>query len=144
MPQRLGGPNHINDNEKGVTIEEGVWIGTRVTLLSGAHVGRGAVIGAQSLVNKEIPPYAVAVGSPAKVIASVFSIEQILEHERHLYKPEERLSREYLEELFAKYNDGKKSIGKSDMSEEDRKKIKETSQSLFNKIMVDNHNVVMG
>ena len=137
VPQRLGGPCHINDNEKGVTIEEGVWIGTRVTLLSGAHVGRGAVIGAQSLVNKEIPPYAVAVGSPAKVIASVFSIEQILEHERHLYKPEERLSREYLEELFAKYYDGKKSIGKSDMSEEDRKKVKEAASQLYNKIVVD-------
>ena len=137
VPQRLGGPCHINDNEKGVTIEEGVWIGTRVTLLSGAHVGRGAVIGAQSLVNKEIPPYAVAVGSPAKVIASVFSIEQILEHERHLYKPEERLSREYLEELFAKYYDGKKSIGKNYMSEEDRKKIKEAASQLYNKIVVD-------
>lgn len=137
VPHRLGGPCHINDNEKGVTIEEGVWIGTRVTLLSGAHVGRGSVIGAQSLVNKEIPPYAVAVGSPAKVIASVFSIEQILEHERHLYKPEERLSREYLEELFAKYYDGKKSIGKSDMSEEDRKKIKEAASQLYNKIVVD-------
>lgn len=136
VPHRLGGPCHINDNEKGVTIDEGVWIGTRVILLSGAHVGRGAVIGAQSLVNKEIPPYAVAVGSPAKVIASVFSIEQILEHERHLYNPEERFSREYLEDLFSKFYDGKKSIGKSDMSDEDRKKIIEASQSLFNKITV--------
>lgn len=136
VPHRLGGPCHINDNEKGVTIDEGVWIGTRVTLLSGAHVGRGAVIGAQSLVNKEIPPYAVAVGSPAKVIASVFSIEQILEHERHLYNPEERFSREYLEDLFSEFYDGKKSIGKSDMSDEDRKKIIEASQSLFNKITV--------
>lgn len=136
VPQRLGGPCHINDNEKGVTIDEGVWIGTRVTLLSGAHVGRGAVIGAQSLVNKEIPPYAVAVGAPAKIIASVFSIEQIMEHERRLYKPEERFSREYLEDLFSKFYDGKKSIGKSDMSDEDRKKIIEASQSLFNKITV--------
>lgn len=136
VPQRLGGPCHINDKEKGVTIEEGVWIGTRVTFLSGAHVGRGAVIGAQSLVNKEIPPYAVAVGAPAKIIASVFSIEQIMEHERRLYKPEERLSREYLEDLFSKFYNGKKSIGKSDMSDEDRKKIIEASQSLFSKITV--------
>lgn len=136
VPQRLGGPCHINDKEKGVTIEEGVWIGTRVTFLSGAHVGRGAVIGAQSLVNKEIPPYAVAVGAPAKIIASVFSIEQIMEHERRLYKPEERLSREYLEDLFSKFYNGKKSIGKSDMSDEDRKKVIEASLSLFNKITV--------
>lgn len=137
VPQRLGGPYHINDNEKGVTIDEGVWIGTRVTLLSGAHVGRGAVIGAQSLVNKDIPPYAVAVGAPAKVIASVFSIDQILEHERHVYKAEERFSRKYLEELFAKYFDGKKSIGKGSMSDEDRQKLKVASSQLYNKINVD-------
>ena len=136
VPQRLGGPCHINDNAKGVTIEEGVWIGTRVTFLSGAHVGRGAVIGAQSLVNKEIPPYAVAVGAPAKIIASVFSIEQIMEHERRLYNTEERFSREYLEDLFSKFYNGKKSIGKSDMSDEDRKKVIEASLSLFNKITV--------
>lgn len=66
----------------------------------------------------------------------MFTIEQILEHERHLYKPEERLSREYLEDLFSEFYDGKKSIGKSDMSDEDRKKIIEASQSLFNKITV--------
>lgn len=137
VPQRLGGPFHINDNEKGVIIEEGAWIGTRVTLLSGAHVGRGAVIGAQSLVNKEIPPYAVAVGSPAKVIASVFTIDQILEHERRLYKPEERFSRKYLEELFAKYYVGKKSIGKSDMSEDDANKIRNAASELYNKIFVE-------
>lgn len=137
VPQRLGGPCHINDKEKGVIIEEGVWIGTRVTLLAGAHVGRGSVIGAQSLVNKEIPPYAVAVGSPAKVIASVFTIDQILEHERRLYKPEERFSREYLEELFAKYYVGKKSIGKSDMSEDDANKIREAASELYNQIIVE-------
>lgn len=137
VPQRIGGPCHVNDNEKGVTIDEGVWIGTRVTLLAGAHVGRGAVIGAQSLVNKEIPPYAVAVGSPAKVIASVFTIDQILEHERRLYKPEERFTREYLEELFAKHYEGKKSIGKSSMSEEDKQKVKAFSLRLYNHIVVD-------
>lgn len=59
-----------------------------------------------------------------------------MEHERRLYKPEERFSREYLEDLFSKFYDGKKSIGKSDMSDEDRKKIIEASQSLFNKITV--------
>lgn len=137
VPHRLGGPCHINDNEKGVIIEEGVWIGTRVTLLAGAHVGRGSVVGAQSLVNKEIPPYAVAVGSPAKVIASVFTIEQILEHERRLYKPEERFPRKYLEELFAKYYVGKKSIGKSDMSEDDASKIRVAASELYNNIIVE-------
>lgn len=124
VPHFLGGPCHINDNEKGVTIDEGVWIGTRVTLLAGAHVGRGAVIGACSLVNKDIPPYAVAVGSPAKVIASVFTLEQILEHERLLYPEEERFPREYLEELFATHYAGRKAIGKSTISDADLQKVR--------------------
>lgn len=136
VPQRLGGPCHINDKEKGVIIEEGVWIGTRVTLLSGAHVGRGSVIGAQSLVNKEIPPYAVAVGSPAKIIASVFNIEQIIEHESRIYKPEERFSREFLVELFAKFYNNKTSIGKSSMAEYDIKKLRQESFQLYNKIII--------
>lgn len=131
-----GGVGHINDNEKGCIVEEGVWIGTRCTLLSGAHIGRGAVIGACSLVNKEIPPYAVAVGSPAKVIASVFTLEQILEHEQYLYPEEERFSRDYLEELFAAHFAGKKSIGLSTMKDEDIVKMQQAALSMHNKVKV--------
>lgn len=111
VPQYMLGISHINDKETDIIVEEDVWIGARVTLLAGAHIGRGAVIGASSLVNKEIPPYAVAVGSPTRIVASKFTIEQILEHERILYPENKCFSREYLEELFATYYQGKKSIG---------------------------------
>ena len=110
--------SHINDKESDVILEEDAWVGARVTLLSGAHIGRGAVIGANSLVNKEIPPYAVAVGSPAKIIAVKFTIEQILEHERALYPEERRFSKEYLEELFEAHYKGMRVIGvTSDLQE---------------------------
>lgn len=109
--------SRINDKETDVIVEEDVWIGARVTLLAGAHIGRGAVIGANSLVNREIPPYAVAVGSPTRIVASKFTVEQILEHEKALYPEEKRFTREYLEELFRTYYQGKKSIGlSSDLS----------------------------
>ena len=45
-----------------------VWIGCNSTILRGVVVGDGAVIGANSLVNKDVPPYAIVVGSPAKII----------------------------------------------------------------------------
>lgn len=110
--------SHINDKESDVIVEEDVWIGARVTLLSGAHIGRGAVIGANSLVNKDIPPYAVAVGSPARIIAAKFTIEQILEHEKALYPEERRFSKEYLEELFETHYKGMRTIGTtSDLQE---------------------------
>lgn len=51
-----------------VIIEEDVWLGTGVKVMSGVHIGKGAVIGAQALVNKNIPSNAIAVGVPAKVI----------------------------------------------------------------------------
>jgi acetyltransferase-like isoleucine patch superfamily enzyme len=51
-----------------VEIGDGAWMGTRVTLLDGVTVGRGAIVGACSMVNKIIPPFAIAVGTPAKVI----------------------------------------------------------------------------
>jgi acetyltransferase-like isoleucine patch superfamily enzyme len=54
----------------GITIEDDVWVGANVTFLDGAHVGRGSVIGAGSLVRGRIPPYSIAVGTPARVIRS--------------------------------------------------------------------------
>lgn len=92
----LSGGNEDNVY-KDIIVEEDVWIGINVTLLSGAHVGRGAIIGACSVVTKEIPPYAIAVGNPAKVIKFKWSIEEIMEHERLLYPENERYSREQLD-----------------------------------------------
>lgn len=134
IPQCLGGHKHINDKEKDIIIEEGVWLGTRVTLISGAHIGRGAVIGSCSLVNKEIPPYAVAVGSPAKIIASVFTIEEIIEHEKVLYPAKERLSKEFLISLFETYYNGKRTIGEVNISDSDKRKIDLARKSLYNKL----------
>ena len=99
----------IDDNKpKGynqdVVIESDVWIGCRVTLLSGVHIGRGAIIAAGAVVNKSIPPYAIAGGVPAKVLKFKWTIDDILEHERILYPKEKRLSKEYLLALIKKYS----------------------------------------
>lgn len=51
-----------------VFIGNGVWLGGHVTVTQGVTIGDGAVIGANAVVTKDIPPYAIAVGSPAKVL----------------------------------------------------------------------------
>lgn len=56
------------EEERPVTIEDDVWIGSRVTILPGVTVGRGAVIGASAVVTKDVPAYAVVGGNPAKVL----------------------------------------------------------------------------
>ena len=51
-----------------IKIKYGAWVGAGATILPGVTVGKYAIVGANSVVNKDIPDYAVAVGSPAKVI----------------------------------------------------------------------------
>ncbi|MBR6152370.1 MAG: CatB-related O-acetyltransferase [Lachnospiraceae bacterium] len=51
-----------------IIIDDDVWIGYGVKILSGVHIGQGAIIGAGAVVTKDIPPYAIAVGTPAKVV----------------------------------------------------------------------------
>lgn len=51
-----------------IVVEDDAWIGARVTILKGVRIGHGAVVGAASLVTKDIPPLAIAVGNPCRVI----------------------------------------------------------------------------
>ena len=54
---------------QGITIEDDCWLGNGVRILDGVTIGQGSVIGAGAVVTKDIPPYSVAVGIPAKVIS---------------------------------------------------------------------------
>lgn len=85
-----------SNEETTITVEEDVQIGANVTLLSGVTIGRGAQIGACSVVTKDIPPYAVAAGNPARVINFQFSPDEIIEHEKILFLENERLSFDYI------------------------------------------------
>lgn len=82
----MGGGIMINDNNHGmdplsqlsycaqsctysaVIIENGVWIGEKVCILKGVTVGEKSIIGAGSIVTKDVPPYTIVAGNPAKVI----------------------------------------------------------------------------
>ena len=56
---------------KPVLIKKGAWIGANATILPGVCVGKYAVVGANSVVTKDVPDYAVVVGNPAKVIQTL-------------------------------------------------------------------------
>jgi len=51
-----------------LTIGHDVWIGARAIIMGGVHVGTGAIIGAGAIVTRDVPPHAVVVGVPARVI----------------------------------------------------------------------------
>ena len=79
---------HFNDNlhfdefprhssGAAVLIGNDVWIGNNVSILAGVEIGNGAIVGANALVTKNVPPYAIVGGVPAKIIRYRFSNEDI-------------------------------------------------------------------
>ncbi len=124
IPHILLGASHISDKSTDIVIEEDVWIGANVTLLAGACLRRGCIVGAGAIVSKEVPPYAVVVGAPAKIISKKFELEDVLRHEAALYPENQRLSKDYLENIFTKYFDGLKTFGSAmEITEENWGKI---------------------
>lgn len=74
-----------------VLIEDDVWVGSNAIILGGSHgikLGEGCVVGAGSVVTKDVPAYSVVVGSPAKIIKMRFTDEQLQEHKLLLKKKE--------------------------------------------------------
>lgn len=63
----------------GIVVEDEAWICTNVIILSGVKIGKGAVVGAGAVVTRDVPPYAVVGGNPARVLRYRFSEEMIRE-----------------------------------------------------------------
>lgn len=61
---------------KGIIIEDDCWFGSGVVVLDGVTVGKGSVLGANTLVNKDIPPYSIAVGNPVKIVKSRLELKK--------------------------------------------------------------------
>ena len=76
-------PDDVTDHiGAGVTIGNSVWIGAGATILPGARVGDGAIIGAEAVVAREVPPFGVVVGNPARLTRRRFddaTVERLLE-----------------------------------------------------------------
>ena len=59
-----------------IIVENDVWIGSGAIVIDGVHIGEGAVIGACSVVTRDIPPYTLAVGNPARVVRSLHATHE--------------------------------------------------------------------
>lgn len=71
----IDGNDERKNNTAPVVIGDHVWIGTNVTILKGVHIGDGAVIGAGTVVTKDVPPYSVVAGTPNRVLMNNISWE---------------------------------------------------------------------
>jgi maltose O-acetyltransferase len=61
-------PPHVG---RKIVIEDGAWVGARAIILPGVRIGRQSVVGAGAVVTKDVPPYGIVVGSPARWIGEV-------------------------------------------------------------------------
>jgi len=72
----MHGPHSAGAGDsKDIVIEDGVWIGANSTILGGVRLGRKCVIGAGSVVNRDIPPFTMAFGVPCRVV-KIWNIER--------------------------------------------------------------------
>ena len=69
-----------------IRIEDDCWIGGGATILPGVTIGRGSTIGANAVVSRDIPPYSVAVGIPARVVKTISSVEEELADPNNPYR----------------------------------------------------------
>ena len=99
-----------------IFVKDDVWLGYGVTVLSGVQIGQGAVVAAGAVVSKDVPPYAVVGGVPAKVIKYRFSTqiidylltldyssltkEMIEKHVDELYKPIDEMDLDSIKILY--------------------------------------------
>jgi acetyltransferase-like isoleucine patch superfamily enzyme len=89
-------PDKLPSDDQPVVIETDVWVGSGSYILNGVTVCRGAIIAAGAVVTKDVPPYAIVGGVPARILKYRWTVEEILEHERLLYRPEDRMQKKEL------------------------------------------------
>jgi virginiamycin A acetyltransferase len=65
------------DNKGDIVVGNDVWIGFEAVIMAGVTIGDGAIIGSRAVVTKDVPPYSIVGGTPAKLIRKRFSDEQI-------------------------------------------------------------------
>jgi acetyltransferase-like isoleucine patch superfamily enzyme len=86
------------EDDQDVIIEDDVWVGSSAVILKGVRIGRGSIVAAGAVVNRDVLPYTVVGGIPARIISVRFgNLQMLLEHESALYPPEKRLREQDLE-----------------------------------------------
>jgi len=72
----LGDREDVSETHGPIVVQDDVWIGFGATILSGVTLGRGSVVGARAVVTRDVEPYTVVVGCPARAISRRFSLDR--------------------------------------------------------------------
>ncbi len=93
----------VADAKRAAIVEDDVEFSLGVKVFGAIKIGRGSIINGNALVIKNIPPYAMVVGNPAKIIGLRYDMDTIIEMEKNRYSENERISMDVLEKNAAKY-----------------------------------------
>jgi acetyltransferase-like isoleucine patch superfamily enzyme len=74
----------LPENDLPITLKGDNWIGANATILKGVTIGEGAVVASGAVVNRDVPPYAIVGGVPAKIIKYRFDENEIARHKELL------------------------------------------------------------
>lgn len=105
---------HVLEKDHMAPIPSRLEIGDNVRVLTRSYIadtchfiGRGARIGAGSYIRSNIPPYAIVIGNPAKIIGFTYSPKEMVEYEKNIYSEEDRTSLEKYTQYYEKYFRGR-------------------------------------
>jgi len=101
-----GHPIEIHPKEhiyKDVKIGDNVRVLAKALITSGVEIGRNAIVGAGAVVRNDVPPYAIVVGNPAKIIGFVATPDEIVDYEKTNYPMDDRLPADLLEKNYNKF-----------------------------------------
>ena len=71
IPSLKASDHNFDIKSDPIVIENDVWIGFNAVILKGVRIGKGAIIGACTVVSKDVPPFSVVVGNPMRIIKSL-------------------------------------------------------------------------
>ena len=100
-------PSHEKEavSKGDIVIDDDVWIGYGTTIMSGVHIGQGAIVAAGAVVAKDVPPYAIVGGVPATIIKYRFDDETVGKMMTLDYADLDKdLIRAHLDDLYAEVN----------------------------------------
>lgn len=86
-----------------IIIEENGWVAAHCFIVNGSKIGRESVVGAGSVIRTTIPPYAIVIGNPPKVVGFRYTLEEMKNKEQNIYKDCNAISTEVLEKNYEKY-----------------------------------------
>ena len=87
-----------------LTLRDHAWLGAKVSVLPGVgEIGRSAIIGVGSVVRNRIPPYAIVMGNPAKIVGFVFTPDEMVEYEESRYSDDNKTDRLKYQLMYDKY-----------------------------------------